>query len=80
MKLPDTSDEGMTKSEMSRGMDDCERIRAGAAPEAGGKRPEDMTPQELHAVLWRVLTFRDRSECFSFFLVNAWRKRGLTDD
>ena len=40
-------------------MDDIERIRAG--PAAGGKRPEDMSPQELHAVLWRVLTFRDSS-------------------
>ncbi|EJC98232.1 Het-C-domain-containing protein [Fomitiporia mediterranea MF3/22] len=47
----------MSRSEMNRGMDDIERIRAG--PAAGGKRPEDMSPQELHAVLWRVLTFRD---------------------
>ncbi|KAI5116643.1 hypothetical protein M0805_000403 [Coniferiporia weirii] len=50
-------DSGMSSSEMSRGMDDIERIRAG--PAAGGKRPEDMNPQELHAVLWQVLTFRD---------------------
>lgn len=26
---------------------------------ANGKRPEDMSPQELHAVLWKVLSFRD---------------------
>ena len=51
------SDSGMSKSEMNRGIDDMERIRAG--PAAGGKRPEDMSPQELHAVLWQVLTFRD---------------------
>jgi hypothetical protein len=38
-------------------MEGIERIRAG--PAAGGKRPEDMNPQELHAVLWQVLTFRD---------------------
>ncbi len=38
-------------------MQSVERIRAG--PQQGGKRPEDMTPQELHSVLWQVLTFRD---------------------
>ncbi|KIK67402.1 hypothetical protein GYMLUDRAFT_37517 [Collybiopsis luxurians FD-317 M1] len=46
-----------TGSEMSREMESVERIRAG--PQQGGKRPEDMSPQELHAVLWQVLTFRD---------------------
>ncbi|CAA7264296.1 unnamed protein product [Cyclocybe aegerita] len=44
-------------SELSRDMENIERIRAG--PAAGGKRPEDMSPQELHSVLWQVLTFRD---------------------
>ncbi|KAF8518353.1 Het-C-domain-containing protein [Hysterangium stoloniferum] len=43
--------------EMSREMASVEQIRAG--PAAGGKRPEDMSPQELHAVLWQVLSFRD---------------------
>jgi hypothetical protein len=47
-------------SEMSREMDGIERIRAGAA--GGGKKPEDMSPQELHAVLWQVLTFRDNGQ------------------
>ena len=42
---------------MSREMESVERIRDG--PSQGGKRPEDMNPQELHAVLWQVLTFRD---------------------
>ena len=42
---------------MSREMDSVERIRAG--PTSGGKNPEEMSPQELHAVLWQVLTFRD---------------------
>lgn len=37
---------------MSREMDNVQRIRAG--PQQGGKRPEDMNPQELHAVLWQV--------------------------
>ncbi|KAJ3563144.1 hypothetical protein NP233_g9128 [Leucocoprinus birnbaumii] len=43
--------------DMSRDLDNIDRIRAG--PAAGGKRPEDMSPQELHSVLWQVLTFRD---------------------
>ncbi|EIW78541.1 Het-C-domain-containing protein [Coniophora puteana RWD-64-598 SS2] len=48
---------GGTGAEMNREMDGIERIRAG--PSQGGKRPEDMSPQELHAVLWQVLNFRD---------------------
>lgn len=48
---------GGSGSEMAREMDSVERIRAG--PQQGGKRPEDMNPQELHAVIWQVLTFRD---------------------
>lgn len=48
---------GSSGGEMTREMDSIERIRAG--PAAGGKRPEDMSPQEIHAVLWQVLTFRD---------------------
>jgi hypothetical protein len=47
-------------SEMSRDFENIQRIRDGTAQ--GGKRPEDMSPQELHAVLWQVLTFRDSSE------------------
>jgi hypothetical protein len=42
---------------MSREMEGIERIRAG--PAQGGKRPEDMSPQEMYAVLWQVLSFRD---------------------
>ncbi|KXN89330.1 hypothetical protein AN958_05828 [Leucoagaricus sp. SymC.cos] len=52
-----TSIPGGGGSDMSRDMDAIDRIRAG--PAAGGKRPEDMSPQELHAVLWQVLEFRD---------------------
>lgn len=48
---------GGTGGEMSREMEGIERIRAG--PAQGGKRPEDMTPQEVHAVLWQVLSWRD---------------------
>lgn len=56
-KLP-----GTDGGEMAREMESVERIRAG--PAQGGKRPEDMSPQELHAVLWQVLTFRDSGMCF----------------
>ncbi|KAF8586868.1 Het-C-domain-containing protein [Ramaria rubella] len=52
LKLP-----GGAGGDMTRDMESVERIRAG--PSAGGKRPEDMSPQELHAVLWQVLSFRD---------------------
>ncbi|KAF8068741.1 heterokaryon incompatibility protein HET-C [Lyophyllum atratum] len=45
--------------EMGRELDAVERIRAGGQGGGGGKRPEEMSPQELHAVLWQVLTFRD---------------------
>ena len=48
---------GGAGSEFTRDLDNIERIRAG--PTAGGKKPEEMSPQELHAVLWQVLTFRD---------------------
>lgn len=44
-------------NDMARDMDGIERLRAG--PQQGTKKPEDMSPQELHAVLWQVLTFRD---------------------
>ncbi|KZV99953.1 Het-C-domain-containing protein [Exidia glandulosa HHB12029] len=44
-------------NDMARDMDGIERLRA--APQQGGKKPEEMSPQELHAVLWQVLSFRD---------------------
>ncbi|EKM58089.1 uncharacterized protein PHACADRAFT_171323 [Phanerochaete carnosa HHB-10118-sp] len=50
--LPDGSG-----GEMAREMDGIERIRAGA--QQGSMNPETMSPQELHAVLWQVLSFRD---------------------
>ena len=46
---------------MARDMDNIERIRAG--PEMGGKPPDQLSPQELHSVLWQVLTWRDSGEC-----------------
>ncbi|KAI0918625.1 hypothetical protein AcV5_002565 [Taiwanofungus camphoratus] len=52
-KLPDGSG-----GEMQREMETVERIRAGAG-RPSSKAPEEMSPQELHTVLWQVLTFRD---------------------
>ncbi|CDO70379.1 hypothetical protein BN946_scf184999.g19 [Trametes cinnabarina] len=52
-KLP-----GSEGQEAARELESVERIRAQPGM-PGGKRPEDMSPQELHAVLWQVLTFRD---------------------
>lgn len=46
---------------MAREMESIERIRA-EPTRPGGKRPEDMSPQEIHSVLWQVLTFRDSGE------------------
>ena len=49
---------------MSRDLETIERMRDGAnGASGGGKRPEDMSPQELHTALWRILTFRDSSGC-----------------
>lgn len=50
---------GVGGSDLSRQMDGVERLSRAAEPGQGGKRPEDMTPEELHAVLWQILTFRD---------------------
>jgi len=56
---------GGAGNEFNRDLDNIERIRAG--PAAGGKNPEEMSPQELHAVLWQVLTFRDSGACMHIF-------------
>jgi hypothetical protein len=53
---------GGSGGDMSRDMEGIERIRAGGA--AGGKNPEQMSPQELYATMWQVLTFRDNSAFF----------------
>lgn len=52
LKLP-----GGSGDKMGRDMEGIENIRAGV--ERGERRPEDMSPQELHSVLWQVLSFRD---------------------
>jgi hypothetical protein len=51
-KLP-----GGSGAEVTREMEGVQRIRD--APTSGGKPPEQMNPQELHSVLWQVLSFRD---------------------
>lgn len=55
---------GGSGSDMARDMDNIERIRAG--PEMGGKPPDQLSPQELHSVLWQVLSWRDSGECETF--------------
>jgi hypothetical protein len=55
--------------EMSRDLEAVERIRAG--PAQGGKRPEDMSPQELHAALWQVLIFRDSGTGFVSVVIST---------
>jgi len=52
LKLP-----GGTGTEITREMEGVQRIRD--APAHGGKPPEEMSPQEMHSVLWQVLSFRD---------------------
>ncbi|KAG1869912.1 heterokaryon incompatibility protein HET-C [Suillus subluteus] len=52
LKLP-----GGSGDKMGRDMEGIQRMRAGI--ERGNMRPGDMSPQELHSVLWQVLSFRD---------------------
>ncbi|KAF8320481.1 heterokaryon incompatibility Het-C, partial [Clavulina sp. PMI_390] len=50
---------GVGGSDLARQMQGIEQMSRAAEPGQGGKRPEDMSPEELHAVLWQILTFRD---------------------
>jgi hypothetical protein len=52
---------------ISRDMDGIERIRD--APAHGGKPPGEMSPEELHSVLWKVLSFRDSGAMASCYWV-----------
>ncbi|EGF98696.1 uncharacterized protein MELLADRAFT_76041 [Melampsora larici-populina 98AG31] len=45
-------------SGLSREMDDLSEIRSRTAP-GSGFDPSQMSPQELHATMWKVLKFRD---------------------
>jgi hypothetical protein len=46
---------GGSGNNLSREMDGVNNMNRGP----GAKNPADMSPQELHAALWQVLTFRD---------------------
>lgn len=47
-------------SDMKNDLQEMETIRAEGGA-MNGKPPEELSPQELHAKLWAVLTIRDRS-------------------
>ena len=40
-------------------MADVERLSRSGEPGIPGKKPEEMSPQELHGALWQILKFRD---------------------
>jgi hypothetical protein len=47
---------GGAGNDLSRDMDDISNMRAG---QPGGLDPSQMSPQELHATIWKILAFRD---------------------
>jgi hypothetical protein len=47
---------GGAGGDMSRDMDDIGNMRAG---QPGGIDPSQMSAQELHANIWKILSFRD---------------------
>ncbi|WRT66987.1 uncharacterized protein IL334_003953 [Kwoniella shivajii] len=47
---------GSDGSDMTREMDGIQNMRAG---QPGGLDPSNMSPQELHDTLWKILSFRD---------------------
>ena len=47
-------------SDMRGDLQQMEQIRA-AGGSMNGKPPEQLSPQEMHAQLWAILTLRDRS-------------------
>ena len=57
---------GGTAAEISNDLDEIEKIgednEACAQGEEGKTEPEQMTPQELHRRLWKILSLRDKSE------------------
>lgn len=57
---------GDTAAEISNDLDEIEKIgadnQAGAEGKEGKTNPEQMTPQELHRRLWKILSLRDKSE------------------
>ena len=56
---------GTAAAEISGDLDEIEKIgedEASAQGEEGRAKPEQMTPQELHHKLWKILSLRDKSE------------------
>lgn len=57
---------GNAAAEISGDLDEIEKIgednEASAQGEEGKTKPEQMTPQELHRRLWKILSLRDKSE------------------
>jgi len=57
---------GSTASEISNDLDEIEKIgednHASAEGKEGETKPEQMTPQELHRRLWKILSLRDKGE------------------
>jgi hypothetical protein len=61
-------------SELSNDLDQMEQIiheNEQSAQGKGGKRPEEMTPQEMHSKLWAILSLRDKSE-YASAPFNEW--------
>lgn len=48
------------ESDVKSDLQEMEKIRAEGGS-MNGKPPEELSPQELHAKLWAILTIRDRS-------------------
>lgn len=57
---------GDAAAEISNDLDEIEKIgednEASAEGKEGKAKPEQMTPQELHRRLWKILSLRDKSE------------------
>lgn len=47
---------GSDSGDLSRDMDGISNMRAGLP---GGMDPTQMSPQELHATIWKILSWRD---------------------
>ena len=57
------------ESDMKSDLQEMETIRAEGGS-MNGKPPAELSPQEMHAKLWAILTIRDRSTLR--FYLSAW--------
>lgn len=54
---------GNTAAEISSDLDEIDKIgEENEASDEGKTKAEQMTPQELHQRLWKILSLRDKSE------------------